>query len=128
MQERQNREILNRYIAEQKNINGVEISNTQVKEVNQIETIITQEGFFLLPLAFVMIAWSLIYILPWALWKAVRYRLVASSIQPSDQIHCVNCQYFNADPYLQCAVHPSKVLKTEARDCPDYCSKPEKLS
>ena len=128
MQERQNREIFSQYIAGQENINGAEISDTNVNVVNQIETIITQEGFLLLPLVFVMIAWSLIYILPWALWKALRYRIATSSVQPSYQIPCVNCRYFNADPYLQCAVHPSTVLKVEARDCPDYCSKAEKLS
>ncbi len=129
MQERQNRETLNQYIAEQKNINGAEIRDTPVNGVTQIETIITQEGILLLPLVFVMIAWSLIYILPWALWKALRYRIVAASVQPSHQkIPCVNCRYFNADPYLQCAVQPSNVLKTEAKDCPDYCAKPEKLA
>lgn len=130
MQEMQNREIVNQHIdrAEQKNINGAEFSEAPVNAVNQIETIITQEGLLLLPLGFVMIGWSLIYILPWALWKALRYRIVTPSVQRSHQIPCVNCQYFNADPYLQCAVQPSKVLKTEAKDCPDYCSKSDKLS
>lgn len=128
MEEMQNREIFNQYTAEQNNINEAVVGEVSVNEVNPIESGIPQEGLLLLPLVFVVISWSIIYILPWALWKALRYRLVVPSGQRSHQIPCVNCRYFNPDPHLQCAVQPSKVLKTEARECPDYCSKSDPLS
>jgi hypothetical protein len=37
------------------------------------------------------------------------------------QVPCNKCHFYNNNFYLKCAVHPSKVLTSEARDCPDYC-------
>ncbi|AFY79529.1 MAG: hypothetical protein IGR93_13590 [Hydrococcus sp. C42_A2020_068] len=37
------------------------------------------------------------------------------------QVPCTKCHFFNNNFYLKCAVHPSKVLTSEARDCSDYC-------
>ncbi len=36
---------------------------------------------------------------------------------------CRQCQFFNNNHYLKCAVHPDKVLKQEAKDCRDYQGK-----
>ena len=34
---------------------------------------------------------------------------------------CHSCTYFNNNLYLNCALHPSKVLTEAAIDCVDYC-------
>lgn len=38
------------------------------------------------------------------------------------KIPCSNCRFYKNEPYLKCAVHPLKVLKSEAIGCPDYWS------
>jgi hypothetical protein len=38
-------------------------------------------------------------------------------------IQCKNCQFYSPNFYLHCAVHPSRVLKLDAIECPDYCPK-----
>jgi hypothetical protein len=34
---------------------------------------------------------------------------------------CHSCKYFDRNLYLNCAIHPSKVLTKSAVDCVDYC-------
>lgn len=36
------------------------------------------------------------------------------------QVPCRNCQFFNDNHYLNCAVQPSNVLTKEALNCSDY--------
>ena len=33
---------------------------------------------------------------------------------------CKKCRFFSHNSHLKCAVHPVRVGKIEARDCPDY--------
>lgn len=40
--------------------------------------------------------------------------------RPFPQIPCYHCRYFQENPYLKCAVNPSKVLTLEAMDCLDF--------
>lgn len=39
---------------------------------------------------------------------------------------CKNCQFFQNNTHLNCAVHPTRVLTEEACDCPDYSSTKDK--
>ncbi len=39
------------------------------------------------------------------------------------QLPCGNCEYFQHNHYLNCAVHPSIVLTEQALNCSDYYSK-----
>lgn len=41
---------------------------------------------------------------------------------------CKNCQYYNSNNYLKCAVNPAEVLTEKAKDCRDYTSQPRKFS
>jgi predicted PurR-regulated permease PerM len=50
--------------------------------------------------------------------KAFNNRLAASN--SCHRIRCDRCQFFNNNLYLKCAVHPSKVLTPEAKDCTDF--------
>jgi hypothetical protein len=36
------------------------------------------------------------------------------------QVSCEKCRFFNNNPYIKCAIHPSKVLTAQAKDCSDY--------
>lgn len=40
--------------------------------------------------------------------------------QRSQQIPCANCQYFNNNPYLKCAVNPHDALTEKALSCTEY--------
>jgi hypothetical protein len=42
------------------------------------------------------------------------------------KIPCYRCRFFKDNPYLKCAVHPSKVLTIKAVDCLDYQAKNNK--
>ena len=42
------------------------------------------------------------------------------------QAPCINCQFFNKNKYLRCAVHPSSVSTKQALNCSDYCHKSSK--
>lgn len=33
---------------------------------------------------------------------------------------CTKCRFFSRNPFLNCAVHPHKVRKIDAKDCPDF--------
>jgi hypothetical protein len=57
--------------------------------------------------------------------KTGRQRLVkiAEPVKYFSQVPCRKCRFFSSNSYLQCAVHPSTVLKDEAKDCSDYWSK-----
>lgn len=50
--------------------------------------------------------------------KAIDNRLTKT--KHNCQVSCENCQFFDNNPYLKCALHPSKVLSPEAKDCSDY--------
>jgi len=39
---------------------------------------------------------------------------------PLKQVPCRDCQFFKDNHYLNCAVHPSIVLTTQALNCSDY--------
>ena len=81
------------------------------------------ENFLLIPLGLFAIAWGILLLTQLDLWKNLRHRI--TSVNHSHQIPCSNCQYFNRNPYLKCAIHPSKALNEEAINCADYCSKNE---
>jgi hypothetical protein len=55
-------------------------------------------------------------------FKTVRKR-TASVRSSSPKIPCYNCQFFNNNPHLKCAIQPSLVLSEEAFNCPDYTNK-----
>ncbi|NWF58170.1 MAG: hypothetical protein HXY43_02315 [Fischerella sp.] len=57
--------------------------------------------------------------------KAILNRIF--TIKHNHQIPCGKCQYFKNNRYLQCAIHPTKVLSQEAINCPDYLPQDKKL-
>ncbi len=51
--------------------------------------------------------------------KVIRPPLKSSA---TDKLPCRNCQYFNSNYYIKCAVNPNNVLTDRAADCRDYQS------
>jgi hypothetical protein len=43
-----------------------------------------------------------------------------STLRPRQKMQCRDCKFFDSNPYLQCAIHPSTVLTSTAIDCADY--------
>lgn len=44
----------------------------------------------------------------------------SSGGSPCGGVPCTKCHYFKTNRHLSCAVHPTRVLKPEAHDCPDF--------
>ena len=44
----------------------------------------------------------------------------ASNFKPPDEVPCYHCRYFNNNPYLKCALHPTNVLTEGLIDCVNY--------
>ncbi len=44
-------------------------------------------------------------------------------VSPAFPPPCRNCQFYDKNPYLKCAVHPSWVFTKHATNCVDYCNK-----
>jgi hypothetical protein len=63
-------------------------------------------------------AWSLLVMLAWSLWSAVRDTVARS--QQMHRIPCSTCQFFTRDYHLKCTVHPSRALTEEAIGCGDF--------
>lgn len=71
----------------------------------------------LVPICFIS-AWSIVLLISWSLWTAVRDTIAQS--RQMHQIPCANCEFFTSDYHLKCTVHPSKALTEDAIDCADY--------
>ncbi|MEB3283417.1 MAG: hypothetical protein VKK42_31295 [Lyngbya sp.] len=84
------------------------------------QTSASQEGIGLVYLAsgFLGIAFIVVFIKQLQARKLLRSNL--SLTKPFNKIPCANCQYFNNNLHLKCAVQPSIVLSEEAKDCTDF--------
>lgn len=98
-----------------------EFNEIPVTQPPQITPTTTMLGLWLIPVTVVAAAWIVVLLKQSILWKVLQTRLTTR--KPFQQIPCFNCQYFNSNPHLQCAVQPSRALKKDAVSCPDYCEK-----
>lgn len=118
MQSMQNSNFLNQSVAIESNLTRPELSEVSDDRATLSEVTMPVEGLIIILLGFGLLAFTLIYLRTLPFWKAVYGGII--TIKPSNQIPCFNCRFFHHSQYLHCAVHPSKVLKTEAIHCPDY--------
>ncbi|MGF1498245.1 MAG: hypothetical protein ACFB8W_15695 [Elainellaceae cyanobacterium] len=75
-------------------------------------------GLWLIPFVLVIAAWSAVILQQTIFWKVLRSRMTKRGRCRS--VPCTSCRFFNSNPYLQCAVHPTRVLRPDAADCSDY--------
>lgn len=115
---------LNQEAVEQSNFKRVEIIEVESKSapLTQLPTRTVTDfkgGFLFVSVVFVVIASVLSCVKGFKFPKGLSNKL--NTIKRSHRIPCSTCRFYNNDPFLKCAVHPSKVLSEEACDCPDYC-------
>ncbi len=101
------------------------LSKTEPSQARQTplfpyRSVIPDISLFLLIIWFLMV-WEIITF-PFfrELLKSCRQNLPAVK---ASKLPCCNCQFFNKNPYLKCAVHPTIVMTEAAIDCPDSCSR-----
>lgn len=116
----------NRYVTVQRNFNHIELNQSPSNQVDLNGEISSSGSLLLVPLSFVALSGLLLFLLQANLWKNFRNNLMP--IKHLRKIPCANCQFFNSNPFLKCAVHPSKVLSPEARDCSDFSPQDKKPS
>ncbi|MEB3360084.1 MAG: hypothetical protein VKK04_25385 [Synechococcales bacterium] len=73
---------------------------------------------WLVPFVVVIVAWGVVILQQTVFWKVLKSRLAKRGCDRS--VPCTSCRFFNSNPYMQCAVHPTRVLRTDAIDCSDY--------
>lgn len=98
-------------------------SNSSLPQTSQIESSTDQitvptGGTFFIPFGFIVAAWLVLILSRLEIWKAIGNRKTAT--KQYTKTPCSQCRFFQNNPYLKCAVHPSKALSEEAKDCPDY--------
>lgn len=96
------------------------VEEVPLSEESVSKTPASQQGIGLVYLAsgFLGIAFIVIFIKQLQARKLIRSQL--SLGKPFHKIPCTNCQYFNSNIYLKCAVQPSLVMSEKAKDCTDY--------
>jgi hypothetical protein len=75
-------------------------------------------ALYLLPLCMVTV-WVITLLTISSFWKIAREGLLTA--KHLHQVPCRNCRFFESNPYLKCAVHPSLALTEQAFNCSDYC-------
>lgn len=127
MQEIQPREFLKPHVAQKNNSN----QPLQLREVSSNQAVLSEpkmptDGYWFVPTFLLVITWVVASISESIFGKTVPTKKKSTnhknSIEPSPKIPCLNCRFFNNDPYLRCVAHPSKALRAEASNCIDYWS------
>ena len=85
---------------------------------NEVTTI--QVGLAIIPVAFVLTL-AFVFIKQVKYQKNLHTQLV--NLKHFSYIPCRNCQFFDNNNYLTCAVQPVIVMSSEAIDCSDYAPK-----
>jgi hypothetical protein len=63
---------------------------------------------------------ALVYFLIRGLYRPKNIQPPLKETHLRHRVSCAKCRFFNHSPYLKCAVHPQKVNKIDAKDCPDF--------
>jgi hypothetical protein len=114
-------EFLAQMIMTQEN-QGTAVGESQ-KQGSQLDLALKGEGLFLVEI-FILVGLGCVLFMYLSLSKKLLpIRSLHQSSPQSKPIACKNCRFYSPNFYVQCAVHPSKVMKPEAVNCSDYCHK-----
>lgn len=102
----------------QENVTQVELVRAESNETEPEVAFVPDYTLFWIPLGFMMV-WIIIVLMTSDFWTVARHGIL--SVKHLQQVPCKSCQFFKNNPYLQCAVHPSRALTAEAVNCSDYC-------
>jgi hypothetical protein len=114
------KEIPNQDLAGENSFQVVERIEESPAKTSHDQVTIANEGLLWTPLYLTLIAWALLFLVPLNVWKSLRSK--PNPLEKACKYPCLSCRFFENNHYLKCAVHPSKVLSTEANECPDYWS------
>lgn len=92
--------------------------NSQSNELPTGGNPIFVEGLLLSCAFFLAASWVFVLLARLDWLKALESR--EKIVDRYRKLPCSNCKFFKNNPYLKCAVHPTKVLSEEAQDCSDY--------
>lgn len=100
--------------------NTVEVQLAQADStvVNPDISTISTNTLFLIPIS-LLTAWAISIVIYSDIWTILKHGFLAA--KHSNQVPCRNCQFFQNNPYLRCAVNPSMALTDDAKGCSDYC-------
>jgi len=125
IQGRKTSELLNRYAAGERHFQRADVSKVSSNQAPLLEAPThevteTNAQLLLIPMCLAVIAWAVIFSRQSGFWKTVGNK--RHTIKRCDQIPCSSCRFFKNEPYLKCAVHPLKVSRADAINCPDFLS------
>jgi hypothetical protein len=112
------------------NYQFLSIPNPQKKQ----ETVITQpdglnrntsDNLVVPPAAFIVVSGGLLLLAGVVgFYRKMSFTKIKenSLFETEEQTTCKNCRFFSHNPYLKCALHPSRVSTTESIECADYWS------
>ncbi|WP_392533471.1 hypothetical protein [Nostoc sp. C117] len=125
-----NVELLRFYLFAQKSINQSTLIEAKATGTTH-DAIKPQHGdipflaVFLAHISFLLVWGIVVYLVSYfckSLENATQNKDEIVSTKHLDQHPCKNCQFFNNNYYLKCAVNPSTTLTKEALNCSDYKS------
>ncbi|MHC5595330.1 MAG: hypothetical protein ACYTXC_05080 [Nostoc sp.] len=128
-------EIFRLDVSAQKSVNQSTLLEANLAKITQNDTKphngdIPFVAVFLAHISF-MIVWAMVVYLVSSFSKAVenppgnaaQYKDEIVSSKHLQQYPCENCQFFNNNRYLKCAVQPAIALTRQALNCSDYSPK-----
>ncbi|MEH2434005.1 MAG: hypothetical protein V7K25_07085 [Nostoc sp.] len=121
-------ELLRIYVSVQKSVNQstlieAKLPNATDRDIKPHDEDISFLAVFLAHISFIIVWGTFVFLVSYvskAVQKAAQDKDEIVSIKHLDQHPCKNCQFFNNNHYLKCAVQPSAALTKEALNCSDY--------
>lgn len=119
-------EVITQYeITANRKISSATLAESQQK-TNQPSNIgISDIAISLTPVGLVF-SWVIFFIILRKVRSIIESKMVFT-VKGLHQLPCKNCQFYANNHYLRCAVQPTLVLTEEAKHCPEYSPKKDKI-
>jgi hypothetical protein len=101
---------------------GTAVHDSQTQG-SQLDLALKGEGLFLVEMSILMGLGCVLFMYLGLSKKLLSIKNFHQPLPQNKPIACKNCRFYSPNFYVQCAVHPSKVMKPEAVNCSDYCHK-----
>ncbi|MCC5620567.1 hypothetical protein [Nostoc sp. CHAB 5715] len=121
-------ELLRFYVSAQKSLNQstlieAKLANAIDHDIKPHDGDIPFVAVFLAHISFMIVWGTFVFLVSYAskaVQDAAQDKHEIVSIKHLEQHPCKNCQFFNKNHYLKCAVQPFAALTKEALNCSDY--------
>lgn len=85
-----------------------------------LELVTINSPWYLMPAVFWVIAIALQLLLAFYLHLRERFIVKRRRIKVAKNSPCQHCCYFDNNPFLNCALHPTDALRNQSENCRDY--------